>query len=234
MTLCTANFDAGSNGANILTSDPGSATAWDVTVNVGAGNILAYDNTHVAHGALAAKIDNTSTPSSSATMEWDGALGSPTDWFGRAYVYVTSNPAASLRIGQTVTLTNWLIWITSSGKLLALDTVGAVMFTSTASVVLNAWFRLEWHMIHSTTVGQYELKLFNNADSTVPTEVDTSTATFNTGASCSGMLFGIDHSGSAAGIWLDDLVAGATSYPGPAVAPSTSNPILRLGRGSAW
>jgi hypothetical protein len=234
MALCTADFELGTNGNAIQTSDPGSATAWNTIVNAGAGNIVAYDNAHVAHGALAAKIDTNSTPGNSATLQWDAALGTVTDWYGRAYLYTTVNPAASFRIGEDATNGSWLIWITSAGKLLALDSLGAVMFTSTNSVALNAWFRVEWHMIHSTTVGQYELKLFNSPDSTTPTEVDTSTATFNTGASCSAMLFGLVAGGSGGGIWLDNLVAGATSYPGPAVAPSTSNPILRLGRGSAW
>jgi hypothetical protein len=76
--------------------------------------------------------------------------------------------------------------------------------------------RIEWHLIHSVTVGQIEIKLFNNPDSATPTETKTGTANHNNAASTTTMKFGSIGGASTGTYWLDNIVAGAASYPGPA------------------
>jgi hypothetical protein len=89
--------------------------------------------------------------------------------------------------------------------------------------------RVEWHVIHSATVGQVELKLFNDADSTTPTETLTGSSNYNTGTAAGGV-----HIGSVGNLpdgfiyWIDDIIVNATSYPGPVVVPSTEPQVLSM------
>src|SRR6266545_5839646 len=97
MATLTATFEAGTNGNNILATDPGSASAWDaVTIvnNTGRPPTAKYDTTHVGHGSLAAKIDVGSTDV--AYCEWSAAFGTQTDHYGRLYLYLTAYPVSTL------------------------------------------------------------------------------------------------------------------------------------------
>src|SRR6185503_11947241 len=105
-----------------------------------------------------------------------------------------------------------MLKITSAGNVRATRS-GGVAVDTTASISLNQWVRIEWHLIHSTTVGQWELKLFNNPDSATPTETATSAANLDTGANVTDLRIGLYGGPNALGpIWLDNIVAGATSY----------------------
>ena len=214
MAEATANFELGTNGNDILTSDAGSATAWDVRTNNGVGNTIKYDNAH-AYGTLAGKFDRSGDTAAACRMGWTTGIGTLTDWFGRIYLYATANPGANYRVVFDLTGGSHIVFVTSSGTIQSYDTVGGLLYTTTNSIALNQWVRIEWHWIHSTTVGQGELKLFNNPDSATPTETQTSAANKNTGANTSNLTFGLSDGGSSAGpIWLDNIVAGASSYAG--------------------
>jgi hypothetical protein len=86
-------------------------------------------------------------------------------------------------------------------------------------MVGGAWVRLEWHIVHSTTVGSLEVKLFNSADST--TADDTiSFSNLNTGAAFANIRIGASTNTAnfpttGTYMYIDDIVCGATSYPGP-------------------
>jgi len=220
MAQATADFELGTNGNDILTSDPGSATAWDIRLNADAGNTIKYDNTHV-YGVLAAKFDRSGNTSAACQMEWTTGIGTLTDWHGRNYLYATANPPGSFRVVKDITGGALIVYIQADGTIQSYDTVGGLLYTTTNSIALNQWVRIEWHWIHSTTVGQGELKLFNNPDSSTPTETVISAANKNTGANTSDVSFGLADGGSSAGpIWLEHCVAGATSYPGSAIVPT--------------
>lgn len=225
MAQATANFELGSNGSDILAVDPGSATAWDAVTNGSGTNILKYNNTH-AYGSLAAKVDGTVAGGSQLTMDWTTGIGTLTDWYGRLYLYATTNPSTSLRICRDIN-NNFPVFVDSSGLVSMLDQGGFAVTTSTA-ISLNQWVRIEWHWLNSGTVGQVELKLFNSPDSVVPTETQTSAANRNTSVSTTELDFGINPGGSAELIWLDNIVAGATSYPGPVTVPSTAPQVLSM------
>lgn len=215
MAQTTATFETGVNGAAISTGDTGSATAWDVRTNPG-GNSITYDNSH-AYGTLSAKVDSTTTAGSSNLLAWTTALGTLTDWYGRVYLYATANPSDSYRVSVDGN-NNFVLYVTSSGTIQQYDQGGLIHATS-ASISLNQWVRLEWHWINSTSVGQVELRLFNSPDSSTATETKTSAANRNTSASTTDLSFGLSSGASATGpIWLDNIVAGATTWTGPADA----------------
>lgn len=225
MTQTTANFELGTNGVGVTAGDPGSATAWDSMDLVG-GNTITYDNTHF-YGTLAAKVDNTASNNSTAAMQWAAALGTLTDWYGRIYLYATSVPSSQFRL-LTDSNGNIPLFINSSGQIAMLDQ-GGFAVTTTTPIATNQWVRIEWHWLNSATVGQVEVKLFNNPDSATATETQTSAANRNTSVSTTFLSFGLNDGAATPGpIWLDNIVAGATSYPGPVTVPVTTPQVLSM------
>jgi hypothetical protein len=222
MAELTADFEAGTNGNNVLTTDAGSATAWDAVTIVQiteAPPTITYDTAHVAHGSLATKIVLPSA-NDNIILEWSTALGTVTDHYGRLYLYLTAYPVSAIGglvyAGQGATR-GVRIDINSSGQLRGYDNPAAAAFpTFTNAVALNQWIRIEWHFVHSATVGQAEVKLFNTAESTTPTETQTGTNK-NTLANATSLRFGTPESGpgGAYTFWVDDIVGNAAAYPGP-------------------
>jgi hypothetical protein len=236
MAQASADFELGVNGNSVAAADPGSATAWDSVTILGASNTLRYDNTH-AYGDLAAKIDNATTPASTVAMTWSTAISGPTDHYGRFYLYAGANPAAEFRLiffnggSQRLQMMN-------TGFLRVVDGTGSS--TGSTAITLNQFVRIEYHLIHSATVGQWEVRLFNDPDSSTPTGTLSTAANRNTGASLASAAFGASGGGSGGVNWMDNIIAAATDWPGPAPVPPapsdvpTSPPPLRGGRGSAW
>lgn len=235
MAQLTANFEAGTNGSNITTgAGEASANAWDV-VTIGALQGFSYDNTH-AQGNLAAKVVASGSGAVSYGA-WTTSLGTITDHYGRAYLYLTANPGDSarflvLRSGGTGGTISAALRVHSTGVIRCLGSANAFIQDTTNTISLNQWIRVEWHIIHSATVGQIEVKLFNTADSTTPTETLTSAANKNTGANADTFQIGNpDGIGIAVTYWMDNVVGNATSYPGPATTAAvttTFNPALAV------
>lgn len=226
MTVATADFKLGTNTNAIAAADAGSATAW-TTVIKSAGNTIIYDNTFAAHDTLAAKFDNTTTPAGSCHLQWGAAVGTLTEHYGRVYLYATANPSGSVRLinfdngGAFACRIN----LSSAGKLQWSDNTGTAATTN--SITLNQWVRIEYHVVHSATVGQGEIKLYNTPDSATVTETLTTAANRNTLAQATLYSFGqFAGANIVAIIWQDNIVAGATAYPGSfpviSVAPSVS------------
>lgn len=227
MTQLTADFEAGVNASNIQTTDAGSASAWQVVSRSGSSTII-YDNTHAAHGALATKINNGT--GSSCWLEWNTNLNSPTEHFGRVNLWLPSIPTAAPPtliqcLGPASAVAFFVRLNNTTGTVTVFYNTGSDTVFSTA-LPTGQWIRLEYHCIHSATVGQFEAKVFNSVDSTTPSQTFSSTANKNTLASCSNLRFGqVAAADSGYSLWMDDIVAGATSYPGPVtVASDTAQP----------
>src|SRR5574338_1457281 len=81
VSLCTADFEAGTNGNGVTTGDAGSSTAWDA-VNITSGTIT-YSNAQAASGSQSCLF---SSNTSAHYLEWSTALGTVTDHYGRMYL----------------------------------------------------------------------------------------------------------------------------------------------------
>lgn len=222
MTQCTANFDAGVSGDPIATSDTGSATAWDVRV-LNVGGALTYSNAHAVSGTLSGKFGVVGS-SSVNYLGWSTALGTITDHYGRLYLWLDaldSSRTAFVYFITTGSANACGFWVNSSGTLSVVNNVNSQVGTTSATVSTAQWVRIEWHIIHSATVGQAEIKLFNTASSTTPTETVTTAANKNFAADARefwvGWTLGPGTSGNV--FYVDDIIVGATSYPGPIVPP---------------
>ena len=222
MTTLTNSLEGGTNGTTITTGNSGgvSGTAFD-DVFIGAGGGLIFSNTHAAHGSLA--MNSTSGASGvQAYGGWNSSLGSGLSqvWF-RAYFYFASNPAANHGIvyyktgagGSQITR----LVLSTAGKLIMQDAAGTAQLTSTSSIPLNTWWRVEGFCISSATVGQLEFKMFTSGmDNTSPDETQTSAANLNTGSGIGEELFGQAGTGSAnENMFADDVGVSTTAYIGP-------------------
>lgn len=217
MTLLLNSFEGGTSGTTISTGNSGAAsgTAFNY-VNINGGAALAYDNTHAAHGSLSARFTSSATPGA-PYLQWSTALGTQTQVWFRAYLYFASNPANQHSVVDLINGGNLCsrVNITIAGKLIATDTTGSAIFTTTNSIALNQWVRIEGYVIASATVGQVQLKLFNVPDSVTPTETQTSAATQNTYTSMADYNFGVAVNTANVAFWMDDIGLSSTGPIGP-------------------
>jgi hypothetical protein len=208
------SFEGGSSGTTITAGNSGGASGTAFTSVTGT---CTFDNAQVMHGGLAAKFV---TSASTAFVQWNSIGNVTTLWF-RLYCYLTANPAASVRVCsfQTSAATRCgTLSISTAGKLLFVDSAGTTQLTSTNSVNLNGWTRVEGFITGSATVGQEEFRLFLTPDSGIATETLTSAASLNTSGTLDQAVFGQNASASVT-YWLDDIGVTDQGYLGPAAVP---------------
>lgn len=219
MTLCTADFELGTNGSSIAAADAGSTTAWDLCA--GGGDPFTYSNTHAAHGTLSAKLVSTG---STQWLEWAAAHGNTTNDYGRVYLWRDSVDAVQphywLSVYESGTNLIGRFKITTAGLVEIQGPSGSVVATGAVTVATGQWTRLEYKIVNHASAGILEVKLFNTADSSSVSETITATG-LNTYADTAKLRFGSEQvNNSGYTYYLDDIVAGALSYPGPAAALS--------------
>lgn len=225
MTDVANGFEGGTSGTTITQGSGGNSGGasgghFDV-VGIGTGAALTFDSTHAAHGSLAAKMA-TGSPAANSYLEWSTSLSGSAitqAWF-RVYCYFTAF-TGTVRIVRALNGSSFIaaVAINSSGKVLTQDTSGTTRTTSTLTLPVNQWFRLEGFFTGSATAGQVEVKIFTtSADATSPDETDTTAATLNTTGTFTGITFGNPSSVASYTFWLDDLGASVAAYLGPSVA----------------
>lgn len=137
-------FEAGTVGAAVSTNvnSPGDRP-WDA-VGVGTGATLTYDNAHVSHGSVSAKL----TPGTSvnATVRWTTPESNLRGAF-RYYVWWDTNPTAEtypLWLGPSSTVKSFNLSLMSTGSLRVLGVSGASLYASPAGTLpTGGWARIE-------------------------------------------------------------------------------------------
>lgn len=217
MALPLSNtFETGVADETVLNGNSGNGSAGNAfdDVTTGGGTIK-FDTAQAAHGTLSARFD---TSTARTQVAWLASMGTQTQIWGRCYFFKATAPTNDF----------WVIRFEGSGgtnAILALGgglTVFDSVFTSGGagvSLTYNQWYRFEFHLLCSATVGVIEAKVFA-ADATSPLGTGTITNA-NTQTDVTAVNFGnpadtID----AATFWLDDLQVNATGYPGPSVVPA--------------
>ena len=209
-----------SNGTTLTTANTGSSTsdAWDA-VNIGALAALTTDTTHAAHGLQSIK-SVTGSPAANSLTEWTTKLTTgtvPTLWW-RIYCYMTAFGATQLRVISARTGVTYQGGpaTNSAGKIVLLNAAGGTLKTSTTTLPLNQWFRLEGLVTGDPSAGVVETKIFaSDMDAITPDETLTSTAV-NTGAALNRIDFGNPSSVASYTFWWDDPAASVFGYIGPA------------------
>jgi hypothetical protein len=229
MTTLVNNFEGITPSGTTLTAGAGGNTggvsgSFFDTITIVAGGTLASDSTHAAHGNLGVKVATGGTAGGSSCSWTTSLTGStiPTVWF-REYLYFTANPAAQHRVfAALAAAVCGSINISTAGKVVAQNAAGTAVLTSTASIPLNQWFRIEGFITGDAAVGQIEFKLFTTAlDSATADETQTSAANLNTNAAITRAAFGITGTSiaNAGPYWIDDAGASDAGYLGPVASP---------------
>lgn len=210
--LFTNSFEQGTSGTNITTANSGNPSApFDITA-AGSGATLAYDNAHAAHGSLAAKSQTTT----GVTNAWAGWSTSFPSWtatvYFRAYFYWTANPASNVDLIAFQDSSGSLCGkfrLTAGGKITLLDATQSNHGTSTNTVPLNAWFRMDGFLTGSATAGQLQVSIYTGSggDSTTALETVTSPATLGTNTVPGQVHYGHAATGQAniGPFWWDDV-----------------------------
>jgi hypothetical protein len=228
-SILTQSFEELPNGTTITTGNTGNpSAAFDAISSLTSGQTLASDNSNGALvGSMALKVATGATLAS-ADMDWSTSLNWQAQTWWEAGLFFTANPATAsggniLTFLQSGT-TCGRIRISTSGKVLFLDAAGATQLTSTASISLNTWIRLEGYITGNASTGQAEFKLFNTGTSTTPTETQTSGATLNTAGTPNTGRWALAQGLSNAGpFWMDALGLSVLGYIGFPTAISGSD-----------
>ena len=224
MAATSNTFEGLSNGTGITSGNSGGASgdAFDL-MTLGSGATATADTSKSAHGSVSMKLA-TGVSAADCVAEWTTKIGSQTVNYGRAYLWIGSNPGTNHRLFDLVASPNLCgaIYLTTTGKLQPVDTGGGQMTITTNSVALSQWIRIEWKYTASTTVGQAEIRLYNTADSTTATETQVSAASFNTQASFNEYRFGAagDPMPANRTVWYDDIGLSTVDFLGPAATPT--------------
>lgn len=225
MTQVTQTFESGTNGNTITTgADSAAATSWQA-VSLGAGAAI-YSNSSPAVGTLSGKFSTSS--SSQVYASWTTEHGTLADHYGRFYLKTSVVNATRVYASfyQSATLTAYL-YSDATGHL-GIDDKASGFQVMTTALSANTWYRVEYHLVHSATVGQFEIKLFSSIESATPTETLTSTANKNLASNITQTRWGIGcgvANYASTDVYLDNIVVGATAYPGQSFPINTVAPV---------
>jgi hypothetical protein len=222
MARLSNSFEGGTDGVTITTGNSGGASgdAWN-NVALGGGGTAVYDDAQFAAGAMSGLL----VAGSGATsfVEWDTSWHSDTEVWSRVYlrfdnVSLTNHTAImSLRNAGAAACeiqlrTTNVIGLRDSGLVLR--------YSSSTTIAADTWYRLEWHIVHSATVGHMEARLFFGANlhGTTPDEsFGSASDNWNTAAASNELWAGIASNPGTSGatVWYDEVVLDDVGWVGP-------------------
>lgn len=246
----TYDFEAGTVGSTVLTTDTPSSgdVAFDFSGGPPAGAAYEYTNVSAASGTKAARYANRATGGDNY-RGWTTA--SPAASFYGRFYFMVDNIAASTRIiqfrsaqgGSTIggfwlsfQSPNWFLRMTNST-----DSAIYNFNVNQSTLTLNTWYRCEWFLqVNGASAPTMQGKLFLG-DSTTAMEDSGSLSgsTSYTGSTWSSMRFGINdgsatvtnNPSSTGYIYLDNLDSFETTWPGPAISSSNTHYVrYRIGK----
>lgn len=238
MTTLTQNFENGTSGTTITTSNSGGGTntAFDAVSGPPSGGTMAFSNTHADTGSLSMEIATGST-AGACLVEWQASLGTQSEIWFRVYCYLTANPSSNIGIIQVLDSSSQCaeLFVLTTGALRMVNAAGGTITTTTATVPLSQWFRVEGFVVAGTSTGQTSVSLYDTAQSTTATETDTSAATQVLTASINRIYYGLVNAGltSIGPYWLDDIGVSSIGYLGPVLLSGTGTAALALAASSA-
>lgn len=225
MTVLRNNFDGGPDATTITLANSGGVpgnNAFDFVGGSGTGVVRQYAAEFARPTAEFTAHFATAAVSSSSSVAWTTSMGSQSQIWFREYVLITSYPTGG--INPTVyecdngAVYNAFVAIqVSTGKFIVVNSAQDTSSTFVSGISLNTWYRLEGRFQFSATTGNWELRLYGDADSDTPSETLSAT-NWNLGASTSNSyMFGyafanINHPH----MYISGLELNNEGWPGPA------------------
>ncbi|MER6892029.1 hypothetical protein, partial [Streptomyces halstedii] len=209
--------DGGTQGLTVTPANSGGASgnAWNAVA--GTPNIV-YDGAH-ARGALAYKLDVAAATTPHQVVWTSASMGAVTQLYGRLYLWTAAHPVTNrlglVRFMNGASQAARLI-LQTDGTLQLTDAGNAAELNTTTPIATGQWVRVEWRVVFVATGAAVEVRLFNDADSTVATQVVSGTAS-GIGAACDSVQIGAYLNGLASSwtAWLDSIELNDTGFPGP-------------------
>ena len=212
--------EGGTDGTVVTSGNSGGAsgTAWN-TVNAGtSGTTVKFSAAQKAIGGLSYMFETHGT-AEAAFVTWSTPITPGLTMYARTYCYFQSSPVSIFRIFQLLDgsfLSCGGVGVSSGGKFILRNSAGTLTSTSTSSVPQNQWVRLELMVFSDASVGQMELKIFLNSQSSTPDETLTTAANVNTrGGNIAAAAFGDDVTISNLTMYQDNMAVSNTGYIGP-------------------
>lgn len=210
--LLQNSFNGGTNGSTITTGNSGgtSGNAFDFV-----GGTATYSNAH----ATGTRAPMACSLADGADISYDLPALAASTLYMRMYAWFTGNPSSSVDVMFSMTDFVIVLERDTAGKLLLTDNGANIVITSTNSVALNQWVRIELKVVFGTTAtnGSAEVRLYNNADSTTATETKTVTS-----VDTRTIPAYVDWVGSVAGgMHIDDIALTDVDWLGPAGVTDT-------------
>lgn len=152
------------------------------SVSTGTGTTLTWDNAHAFFGSNSMKLVSTGT-ASNVYARWD-QMFRPVgpDLVATIWLYFTAVPAVStsvLFVGDSGSLRITELRVLSTGQVRALDSTGGTAVTTTASISVNQWVRVNFWFTPHASAGKAQIALHNTASSSTPTETTTQATSLN-------------------------------------------------------
>ena len=239
----TNTLEGGTNGVEITsaTSGGGSGDAFSTTTEAVEGS--PFFNSTQKRDTLSMRFNYASAPAGTLFAGWSGLGSLTTAVYIRTYLYIPSalpdNNFYPIGIRTAANASSAIIRILSTGIVHGRDAGNSQISAGTVAAATGQWIRLEARVVSSTTAGELEWRLFNNADST--TADDTANAT--------GAVLGVDTDRVNFGcnvtapvqpftVYFDDMAVSTAGWLGPTQTstpgPADNPPIGFLGRGAGW
>lgn len=218
----------GSNGTTVTTANSGGNSGASIdTVNIaGTTPTLTFSTAQVPRGAGTSYALGAAGSCSSYLM-WRNSGGTQnsltfpgtTMWAVGYFYFVSSIPT----IGRMMQLTNASIQlqggvgVNASDKLTVVNSAGTAVNTSSTTLPIGAWFRVEMQVFSSSTVGWMVVRIYTSPDSVTPTETITTATNLNTrGGNIAAVVYGYPTTTSTSTtLYLDGLGVSSDGWLGP-------------------
>lgn len=220
--MITADWNTGALNAVPAVIDAGSANPWD-SVSFGANcAVNYYPDAH--SGKFSCHFKSAAAGGAyTSFLTWNSAtLGTTTTaHFGYIYIkpFVNLNGDRIVRMFGPAGASACHIVVWTDNTIRFRDSTLTDRATGTVPLVNGSWNRIEWSVIHSATVGQFEFKAFvgANYDGLIADETKTSTAAWNTSTALNQLDFGLGDNDPSMDFLLGPIGSLAVAYAGPKV-----------------
>lgn len=169
-----------------------------------------YDTARAKGGTVSMRTEHTGT-SGSSMAGWTFTSEPKANFYARFYFYATANPSSNttiVRVGNASDSSMFEVILNSTGTL----SIGGS--TTTSSISLNTWVRIEFAVTPSSSA----LRLYNTTESTTATEEVTVSASYS---SVGTIRFGVNVTTDAGPFWWDSLKV-SEDWIGPESTSPTS------------
>ncbi len=188
------------------------------------GNAVVYDTARAKSGTVSMRAEKTGGSLTSSAVGWD-CPNNLDNLYIRFYMYITAYPSNN---AQEIVSANE-VSSSFSAAFIQLNTNGTLSIhprsrasaSTTSTVAQNQWVRVEASFSKDSNV-DCVVKLYNNPDSTTPT--DTATALdYSNFTYIDNIVFGIWETSTAYGpYWIDSVKVSDEDWVGPESTASTS------------